>query len=36
MRREPYRADVGVKNSRIAGIGEIGADALEVIDAGSP
>jgi N-acyl-D-amino-acid deacylase len=34
MGREPYRADVGVKDSRIAGIGEIGADALEVIDAG--
>jgi N-acyl-D-amino-acid deacylase len=34
MGREPYRGDVGVKDSRIAGIGEIGADAPEVIDAG--
>ena len=31
---DPYRADVGVKDARIAEIGEIGADAAEVIDAG--
>ena len=32
--REPRRADVAVKDSRIAAIGEVGSDAAEVIDAG--
>src|ERR1700730_4719953 len=32
--REPRRADVAVEESRIAAIGEIGADAAEIIDAG--
>ena len=32
--REPQRADVAVKDSRIAAIGEVGSDAAEVIDAG--
>src|SRR5207244_2113456 len=32
--REPRRADVAVKDARIAGIGELGNDAAEVVDAG--
>src|SRR5439155_6104684 len=31
---DPYRADLAVKDGRIAAIGEIGADAAEVVDAG--
>jgi N-acyl-D-amino-acid deacylase len=32
--REPRRADVAVKQLRIAAIGELGTDAAEVVDAG--
>src|SRR5205085_10681575 len=32
--REPVRADVAVKDGRIAGIGDIGKDAAAVVDAG--
>ncbi len=32
--REPRRADVAVKNSRIAAIGDLGDDAAQTIDAG--
>jgi N-acyl-D-aspartate/D-glutamate deacylase len=31
---DPCRADVAVRNGRIAAIGEIGADAAEIVDAG--
>ena len=31
--REPRRADIAVEASRIAAIGEVGSDAVEVIDA---
>jgi N-acyl-D-aspartate/D-glutamate deacylase len=32
---DPCRADVAVRNGRIAAIGEIGADAAEIVDAGA-
>src|SRR4051794_26742950 len=31
---EPVRADVAVRDGRVAAVGEIGADAAEVVDAG--
>ena len=31
---DPRRADLAVKDGRIAAIGEIGADAAEIVDAG--
>src|SRR3954452_21553113 len=31
---EPVRADVAVRDGRVAAVGEIGADAVEVVDAG--
>ena len=32
--RNPIRADVAVRNGRIAAIGEVGKDAREIVDAG--
>ena len=31
---DPIRADIAVKDGRIAGIGEVGKDASEIVDAG--
>ena len=31
---DPIRADVAVRDGRIAGIGEVGKDASEIVDAG--
>jgi N-acyl-D-amino-acid deacylase len=31
---DPYRADLAVRDGRVAAIGEIGADAAEIVDAG--
>jgi N-acyl-D-aspartate/D-glutamate deacylase len=31
---DPIRADVAVKDGRIAAIGEVGKDASEIVDAG--
>jgi N-acyl-D-amino-acid deacylase len=32
--RDPVRADIGVKDGRIAAIGNLGKDAAEIVDAG--
>src|SRR5258708_40267465 len=33
---DPRRADVAVKDGRIAAMGEIGSDATEIVDVGGP